>query len=94
MEAETVLEYGSRTPNCVSALCQDEHDGGLISLLRNLPVVNGDSDWRCRTWVGTALAEIANDGKRVGTSELDWSKIEAFSRQYIVQKKRPQEASR
>ena len=30
--------------------------------------------------------EIANDGKCVGTSELDWGRIEAFARQYVTQK--------
>jgi hypothetical protein len=32
------------------------------------------------------LAEIARDGKAVGTSELDWQKIEATVRQYVGEK--------
>jgi hypothetical protein len=63
-----------------------ENEQRLINLLRNLPVVNGDPSWRCRTWVRTALAEIARDGTCVGTSELDWNKIEEFARQYIAEK--------
>ncbi|KAI9731453.1 MAG: hypothetical protein M1818_007843 [Claussenomyces sp. TS43310] len=68
----------------VIAKVQDEQR--LISLLRNLPVVNGDPNWRCRSWVRQALMEIAKDGKCVGTSELNWGAIEAFARQYVNQK--------
>ncbi|PVI02068.1 hypothetical protein DM02DRAFT_641532 [Periconia macrospinosa] len=49
-----------------------ENEQYLINLLRNLPV--------------QALAEIAKDGKCVGTSQLDWGTIEAFARQYAAQK--------
>lgn len=48
--------------------------------------MQGDVSWRCRTWVASALAEIAKDGKCVGTAELDWEKIEAFARQYVRDK--------
>ena len=58
-----------------------EDEQRLISLLRNLPIVNGDPNWRCRSWVGQALMAIAKEGKCVGTSELDWGVIEAFARQ-------------
>ncbi|RMD39815.1 hypothetical protein DV735_g5331, partial [Chaetothyriales sp. CBS 134920] len=58
----------------------------LIALFRRLPVVQGDPNWRCRTWVASALAEIARDGMCVGTAELDWPKIEAASRQYVANK--------
>lgn len=58
----------------------------LIALLRQLPVVQGDPNWRCRTWVASALIEIAKDGKCVGTAELNWQKIEAFARQYVADK--------
>ena len=37
----------------------------LINLLRNLLVVNGDPNWRCRSWIAKALTEIAKDGKCV-----------------------------
>ncbi|PSN60499.1 hypothetical protein BS50DRAFT_593605 [Corynespora cassiicola Philippines] len=58
----------------------------LVTLLRELSVVQGDSNWRCRTWIASALAEIAKDGKCVGTAELNWAKIEAFARQYVQEK--------
>lgn len=63
-----------------------EDEQRLVSLLRDLPIVNGDTNWRCRSWVGSALAEIAKDGKCVGTSRLDWGEIEAFARQYVAYK--------
>lgn len=58
----------------------------LVALFRRLPVVQGDPDWRCRTWVASALADIAKDGMCVGTAELDWPKIEAAARQYVANK--------
>ncbi|KAF2803005.1 uncharacterized protein BDZ99DRAFT_548366, partial [Mytilinidion resinicola] len=58
----------------------------LIQLLRNVPVVNGDMNRRCRAWVAQALAEIAKDGNCVGSSQLDWRTVEAFARQYVAQK--------
>ncbi|KAI0155603.1 hypothetical protein BJ166DRAFT_337965 [Pestalotiopsis sp. NC0098] len=63
-----------------------ENEQHLIALLGRVPVIQGDSNWRCRTWIGSALAEIAKDGKCVGTAELDWKKIEAFGRRYVAEK--------
>ena len=63
-----------------------EDEKRLIALFRRLPLVQGDPDWRCRTWIATALVEIAKDGKCVGTAELDWQKIEAIARQYVGDK--------
>lgn len=78
-----------RTTNSLLArilIAKIEDHQRLIELLRCLPVVQGDLNWRCRTWVGIALAEIAKDGKCVGTAELSWSKIETFARQYVGRK--------
>ncbi|KAI0874858.1 hypothetical protein GGS24DRAFT_500333 [Hypoxylon argillaceum] len=58
----------------------------LLTLLRQVPVVQGDSNWRCRTWVANALDAIARDGTCVSTAELDWQKIEALARQYVGRK--------
>ncbi|KAE9972322.1 hypothetical protein BLS_004073 [Venturia inaequalis] len=63
-----------------------EREQRLIELLRNVPVVNGDPNWRCRTWIAQALAEIAKDGNCVGSSQLNWETIEEFARQYVAQK--------
>ena len=63
-----------------------EDEDRLIALFRKVPVIQGDPNWRCRSWVVSALSEIAKDGKCVGTAELDWQKIESFARQYVGQK--------
>jgi hypothetical protein len=58
----------------------------LITLLRRVSVVQDDPNWRCRSWIASALAEIAKDGKCIGTAQLDWPKIEAFAREYVASK--------
>lgn len=58
----------------------------LDTILRSLPVVQDDPEWRCRTWIASALAELAKDGKPVGISQLEWEKIELIARQYVAQK--------
>ncbi|KAF2183004.1 hypothetical protein K469DRAFT_728319 [Zopfia rhizophila CBS 207.26] len=46
-----------------------ENEQRLINPLRNLPV-NSDSNWRCRSWVGQALVEIAKDGECVKAEDM------------------------
>ncbi|KAF2846103.1 hypothetical protein T440DRAFT_542719 [Plenodomus tracheiphilus IPT5] len=78
-----------RTTNSLLArilIAKIEDEQRLIALLRGLPVVKNDSNCRCRTWIANVLAEIAKDGKCVGTAELGWAKIEAFARQYVRDK--------
>ncbi len=58
----------------------------LITILRETPVVQGDPEWRCRTWVADALRRIAEDGTAVGTSRLDWEEIEKTGRGYVKHK--------
>ncbi|RMZ68426.1 hypothetical protein GMOD_00010077 [Pyrenophora seminiperda CCB06] len=85
---EIALENVRTTTNLLArilvAKIQDEKR--LVALLRGIPVVQDDPNWRCRTWVASALAEIEKDGKCVGTAELDWQKIEAIARQYVRNK--------
>ncbi|XPS94026.1 hypothetical protein M3J09_003352 [Ascochyta lentis] len=63
-----------------------ENEQRLGAILRGIPIINGDPNWRCRSWVAQALVEIAKDGNCVGSSQLDWETIEAFARQYVAQK--------
>src|ERR1700759_2861621 len=63
-----------------------EDEERLIKIFRRIPIVQNDPNWRCRTWVGHALEEIAKDGRAVGTSELDWKKFESKARDYVRQK--------
>ena len=48
--------------------------------------MQGDSNWRYRTWVASALAKIAKGGKCVGTAELNGLKIDALARRYVGDK--------
>ncbi|KAJ8133484.1 hypothetical protein O1611_g136 [Lasiodiplodia mahajangana] len=81
---DNVLNTNTLLARLLIAKIEDEQR--LIALFRRLPVVQGDPNWRCRTWVASALDEIAKDGKCVGTAELDWGKIEAWGRQYVKDK--------
>lgn len=64
-----------------------ENEERLVTIFRSIPVIQGDSSWRCRTWLGHAVAEIARDGKAVGSSAaLDWPEIEAIARRYVGEK--------
>ena len=56
----------------------------LISILDHLPIIQDDPKWRCRSWIASALEAVAKDGKAVGTSELDWTKIEAVSYTHLT----------
>ncbi|KAI1132259.1 hypothetical protein F5Y10DRAFT_218378 [Nemania abortiva] len=63
-----------------------EDESRLIEIFRTTPVVQGNPNWRCRTWVADALSRMAKDGKSVGTAQLDWSEIEAVARNYVAKK--------
>jgi hypothetical protein len=63
-----------------------EYQKRLMAILRKIPVVQNDANWRCRSWIASALAELAKDGKAVGTSQLGWEKVEMTARQYVAQK--------
>ena len=63
-----------------------ENEDRLVEILRSIPVVQNDPSWRCRTWLANALKAIKADGKAVGTSELDWAKIEPLAREYVGKK--------
>jgi hypothetical protein len=52
----------------------------LDTILESVPVVQGDPNWRCKSWIVSAVEAIAKDGKAVGTSILDWAKIEELGR--------------
>ncbi|KAF7556440.1 hypothetical protein G7Z17_g1422 [Cylindrodendrum hubeiense] len=65
-----------------------EDEAGLADIFRSIPIVQNDPNWRCRTWVANALARIEEDGRAVGTSVLDWRRIEAVARQYAGEKTR------
>lgn len=63
-----------------------ENLGRLLEILRSIPVIQNDPGWRCRTWCANALTAIAKDGTAVGTSVLDWQRIEQAARRYAGDK--------
>ncbi|RDL30770.1 Uncharacterized protein BP5553_10115 [Venustampulla echinocandica] len=63
-----------------------EDEKRLVEIFRATPIVQNDPNWRCRTWVADVLARISQDGRAVGTADLDWMKIEAFARDYVAKK--------
>ncbi|KAL4950478.1 hypothetical protein BDW69DRAFT_57028 [Aspergillus filifer] len=63
-----------------------EDEERLALIIRSIPIIQNDPNWRCRTWLANALEAIAKDGKAVGTSELDWRKIEPTARRYVAEK--------
>ncbi|KAH6970446.1 hypothetical protein BKA56DRAFT_636182 [Ilyonectria sp. MPI-CAGE-AT-0026] len=63
-----------------------EDDKRLVEIFRETPIVQGDPNWRCRTWVSDALTRIENDGRAVGTAQLDWGIIEPLARNYVAEK--------
>lgn len=88
-EYEEVPLDNVRSTNSLLArilIAKIEDEDRLVTLLRRLPVVQGNPNWRCRSWVASALTEIKRDGLCVGTAELDWRKIEASSRRYVAGK--------
>ena len=58
----------------------------LLGIFRRIPVIQNDPGWRCRSWCANALAAIAEDSKAVGTSVLDWHRIEEAARRYVGEK--------
>lgn len=63
-----------------------EDEKRLIDIFRNTPVVQGDPNWRCRNWLSEVLSRLKTDGRAVGTSQLDWTTIEALARDYVGKK--------
>lgn len=63
-----------------------EDEKRLVQIIRDTPLVQNDPEWRCRTWVADVLRRIAEDGKAVGTAELDWHAVEAKGRSYVAAK--------
>ncbi|KAF4510012.1 hypothetical protein G6O67_001940 [Ophiocordyceps sinensis] len=68
------------------AIAKIEDEARLVQILRGIPIIQDDPDWRCRTWISNALVAIAEDGQAVGTAQLDWLQIEAFARGYVAGK--------
>lgn len=64
-----------------------EDEKRLLKILRKTAIIHGDPNFRCRTWMADALLRISKaEPKVIGTSELDWNKIERKARRYVEKK--------
>ncbi|PNY24363.1 Uncharacterized protein TCAP_05703 [Tolypocladium capitatum] len=84
LEAKDVRWTNNLLARIVVAKIEDE--SRLRDIFHNTPVVQGDGNWRCRSWVADVLARLERDGKAVGTARLGWGEIEAKARAYVAEK--------
>jgi hypothetical protein len=64
-----------------------EDERRLHQIVRETPVVKDGDAWGCRTWLAEVLARLArDDNDAVGTSVLDWQRIEALTQKYVAGK--------
>lgn len=63
-----------------------EDERRLVSILRSVPIIQGDRNWRCRHWVIDAISALEVDGKAVGTSVLQWEKIQRAGVEFVAKK--------
>ncbi|EFY90662.1 hypothetical protein MAC_03242 [Metarhizium acridum CQMa 102] len=58
----------------------------LANIFRAVPIVQNDTNWRCRTWIANAVAAVKQDGRAVGRAVLDWGEIERVARRFAGEK--------
>jgi PAB1-binding protein PBP1 len=63
-----------------------EDKARMERVLENVPIVQKDPSWRCRTSIINAVEALQKDGKALGTSKLDWDEIESTARKYVASK--------
>ncbi|MCJ1252531.1 hypothetical protein MMC24_000337 [Lignoscripta atroalba] len=60
----------------------------LEKTLHNTAVVQGDRAWNCVSWVKDALEALrAEEGKALGTCQLDWSTVRDRAMRYCQEKR-------
>ncbi|KAF1840070.1 uncharacterized protein K460DRAFT_380982 [Cucurbitaria berberidis CBS 394.84] len=59
----------------------------LISIVRNTPVRQGVAGWNCVGWVQEAMQNLEADGKALGTSVTEWTKVRNTAMEYCQRKK-------
>lgn len=55
----------------------------LLSVLRDVPLVQGDPQWRCRSWARAVVEAIEENGGCVTSSALGWDMVEKVAREFI-----------
>ena len=64
-----------------------EEKDRLEQVMRSVPVVQGDAAWNCVIWVKEALQKLRDDGKVMGTSQLEWNVVKNAAMSYVQRKK-------
>lgn len=64
-----------------------EDEGRFHQILRETPVSTEADQWSCRLWVADVLKRLDRDENcAVGTSVLNWPRIEALAQKYVATK--------
>ena len=85
VELQNVTSTNNLLARLVIAKIEDEKR--LLKILKRTAIKHGDPNFRCRTWMADALSRISKaEPRAVGTSELDWNKIERKGRRYVEKK--------
>jgi len=59
----------------------------LINIVRSIPVQQGVAGWNCVSWVCEALVALEADGKALGTSVVEWTKVRDAAMNFCQRKK-------
>jgi hypothetical protein len=59
----------------------------FVSIVRSTPIRQGVVGWNCVGWVQEALQNLEADGKALGTSVTDWTKVRDAAMEYCQRKK-------
>jgi len=59
----------------------------LKETLRGVPIVQGDPEWNCVSWVKNALKAFQDDSKALGTCQIDWERVRDAAMDYCQDKK-------
>lgn len=63
-----------------------EDEQHLIAVLRSVPIIQDDEHWRCWSWVADAIVALEADGKALGTSVLQWERIQSAGEEFVKKK--------
>lgn len=61
--------------------------GRFQTIMREVPIVQGDPEWNCVTWIKNALIALELDGKALGTSKINWDIVRDTAMKYCQDKK-------
>jgi hypothetical protein len=59
----------------------------LVTIMRNVPIKQGEPGWNCVIWVKEAIEALRADGKALGTSRTVWQYVRDTAMWYIEKKK-------